>query len=105
MNCRHNSYLPGIALYLDLAIGPLQSDAPTSSRVTRWERVGANLVNVVASERARADRGLDRLDLVHVDDGLVSVMADAVHAVFAWRKILRCAGSRCSASLVTPSTG
>jgi hypothetical protein len=32
---------------------------------------------------ARADRGLDGLNLVDVDDGLVFVAADPVHGAFA----------------------
>ena len=61
---------------------PLAPLIPTPQRLDVWprrQRVGADLVDVVATRLARADRGLDRLDLVDVDDGLVSVAADAVH--------------------------
>jgi hypothetical protein len=44
-------------------------DTPASRCVTRWQWVGADLVNVVSTSWARSDRGLellDRYDVVHV---------------------------------------
>ena len=39
--------------------------------------MSADLVHAAATWLARANRGLDRLDLVAVDDGLMSGSADA----------------------------
>jgi hypothetical protein len=37
--------------------------------MTARERIGRNLIHVVSARLARADCGLDRIDLVDVDDG------------------------------------
>jgi len=48
--------------------------------MTTRQRIGADLTHVVSARLARADRRLDRLDLVDVNDGLLSVAADVVIA-------------------------
>jgi len=42
-----------------------------------------NLVNMVATRLAQADRWLNRLEQVDVDDGLLAVAADALHGAIA----------------------
>jgi hypothetical protein len=49
------------------------------SGIAASKSIGAYLIHVVLTRLARADRGLDRLDLGDVDDGLLSVAADSVH--------------------------
>ncbi len=53
-----------------------------SCGVTSPQRIGADLIHVVSARLARADRGLDRLDLEDINDGLLTVAADSVHGEF-----------------------
>jgi hypothetical protein len=47
------------------------------------QRVGAELVHVVSADFQVADRRLDTLERINVDDGLLSVRADALHPALA----------------------
>jgi hypothetical protein len=42
------------------------------------QRIGADLIHVISARLARADRGLDHLDLVGVNDVLVATAAHAM---------------------------
>ncbi len=77
---------PRIRLELHRPILPFDSDTPPPRRMTAGERIGHDL-HVVTARLARADRGRDRLDLVDVDDGLLSVAADSLNGSSASRKM------------------
>ncbi len=72
---------PRVRLDHNGSIVPFDPASPPSRGVSARKRVGADLVNVVATRLARADRVPNRLDLVDVDDRLLSIAADAVHEI------------------------
>jgi hypothetical protein len=72
---------PRVGLNRNRSVISFYPDTPAARSVATSQRVGADLINVVTTWFARADRGLDCFDLVHVNDGLVSVAAEAVQGV------------------------
>jgi hypothetical protein len=74
-----NSRLPRIRLKVHRTVRTLDCNTPAPRLVTRWQRIGADLVNVVTTWWARADRGLELVDTVHVDDRLFTTLADSEH--------------------------
>jgi hypothetical protein len=73
-------FRPPIGLEEDRPIAPLDHDAPTPGSVTTRQRISAYLIHVVSARRALAKRGFDVLEVIDVDNWLLSVLAvDAVH--------------------------
>jgi len=68
-----------IGLERHVSVLPFDPDSPASRSVATRQWIAADVVHVVTTPCGRADRGLDRFDLLDVDDGLLSVAADAVH--------------------------
>ena len=62
----HGSRIPWIRLKLYRTISPIDPDTPAARFMTGWQGISLDLIDVVASRLARADRRLDRLDLVDV---------------------------------------
>lgn len=60
---------PRIGLEHNRPARSFDSDAPTARSVTRRQRVGGDLVHVVTTGFARADRGLGLVEGIDVDDG------------------------------------
>jgi len=56
--------------------------------MTRWQRVGADPVKVVATGLAGPDRGLELLDGGHVNDRLLSASADSENVGSTGRRML-----------------
>ena len=69
--------LPRIRLEIHRPIRPFDRDSPTAGSVTPCQRSGHDFIEMVASRRLRPERWLDRLDLVNVNDRLLSVAADS----------------------------
>jgi hypothetical protein len=64
---------------------PPEPNSQIPGTATAQRRTGADLVHVISAWLARADRRLDRLDFVNVNDGLLAVAADAVHGVAIYK--------------------
>jgi hypothetical protein len=67
---------PRIRIYHNQPVRLFDADAPAARSVAARKRIGADLVHVVTTRLARANRGLDCFDLGDVDNGLLSVLAD-----------------------------
>jgi len=64
--------------FVSLRIGTRSGGSSRNIWVATRQSIAADLIHVVTTRRARSDRGLDRLDLIDVDDWLLSVLADSV---------------------------
>jgi hypothetical protein len=75
----------------------IDRNSPAAQSVPRRKRASLDLVDVIFAWLARPDRGLDRVDLVNVNDGLLSVAADAVREVCLLRSAenVRCSRPHC----------
>jgi hypothetical protein len=56
-------------------------DPPAARSVTRRQRVGADLIHMVAPGHVRANRGLELVEGIDVDDGFLSISGDAVFEI------------------------
>jgi hypothetical protein len=61
-----------------IAVESSDGFGPLAQRRTLGQST-CTVVDLVPVRLTRPHRGLDRIDLVHVNDGLLSVAADAVH--------------------------
>jgi hypothetical protein len=68
-------------LILDPLVRMPEKVTPSPRRLATVQRTELMWSTGATARLARADRGLDRLDLVDVDDGLLAVAADAAACI------------------------
>jgi hypothetical protein len=62
---------------------PREKTERVKQEIVRERRISDDLINTIAGWLARANRGLELIHRVDVDDGLLSVAADSVHGCYS----------------------